>query len=161
MMNEISFTRKLDEDGIEHIKQFEGFRTHAYKDSADIWTIGYGSTRIHGRAVQADDVITEHQALNQMRQDLDSFEKTVNESVKVYLTQSQYNALVSFTYNVGSHAFKTSTLLKKLNQSDYHAAAKQFMMWIFANKKPIEGLVTRRRLEQKLFVKDLSDNEHY
>ncbi|MBT2771327.1 lysozyme [Halomonas sp. ISL-60] len=155
MYNEIEFKRKIDEAGINFIKQHEGFSTTAYKDSAGIWTIGYGSTRIHDRHVKSDDVVTEHQAINQMIQDLETFENAVNESVKVYLSQSQYNALVSFTYNVGSHAFKTSTLLKKLNQSDYQTAANEFLKWVHAGGQRIQGLVNRRTDERALFLEDI------
>lgn len=158
MYNEINFKRKLDEDGIAFIKKHEGFRTKAYKDSAGIWTIGYGSIRIFGRAVKHDDEITEHQAINQMILDLETFEHAVNEHVYVYLTQKQYTALVSFTYNIGQNAFRNSTLLKKLNQSDYKAAADELLRWNKAGGKVVQGLVNRRNDERSLFLEDIKDN---
>ncbi|QKS24610.1 lysozyme [Vreelandella titanicae] len=157
MFNEIEFKRKLDAEGIAFIKKHEGFSTTAYKDSAGIYTIGYGSIQIFGRAVRHDDVITEHQAINQMIIDLETFEHAVNEYVYVYLTQKQYTALVSFTYNVGSHAFKTSTLLKKLNQSDYQAAADELLKWVNAGGERIQGLVNRRNDERALFLEDIKE----
>lgn len=154
-MNEIEFERRLDEDGIAFIKKHEGFRKKAYLDSAGILTIGFGSIRIFGRAVRKDDEITEHQALSQMALDLETFEHAVNEHVYVYLTQKQYTALVSFTYNIGQNAFRNSTLLKKLNQSDYNAAADELLRWVNAGGNRIQGLVNRRTDERALFLEDV------
>lgn len=155
MYDNIKSIRKLDEQGIAFLKKHEGYKSKAYKDSAGIWTIGYGSIRIFGRAVQKDDVVTEHQAMNQMILDLETFEHAVNEHVKVYLTQRQYTALVSFTYNVGQNAFRNSTLLKKLNQSDYRAAGNEFNRWVNAGGRVVQGLVNRRKDESDLFLSDV------
>ena len=81
------------------------------------------------------------------------FESTVNTSVKAPLTQNQYDALVSLSYNIGSNAFKNSTLLKKLNSGDYKGAAEQFLVWNKVNSKRVQGLVNRREAERNLFLK--------
>tara|TARA_R110000850_G_scaffold78676_1_gene170026 strand:- start:887 stop:1366 length:480 start_codon:yes stop_codon:yes gene_type:complete len=159
MYDQIKTIRKLDEAGIEFIKKHEGYRSKAYKDSAEIWTIGYGSIRLNGRAVKHDDVVTEAQAMNQMILDLETFEHAVNEHVTVYLSQRQYSALVSFTYNVGHNAFRNSTLLKKLNQSDYSAVASELMKWVNAGGHVVQGLVNRRKDESDLFLSDVIPNE--
>lgn len=159
MYDNIKTIRKLDEAGITFIKKHEGYRSKAYKDSAGIWTIGYGSIRLNGRAVKHDDVVTEHQAMNQMIQDLETFEHAVNEHVTVYLTQRQYTALVSLTYNIGQNAFRNSTLLKKLNQSNYHDAANELLRWNRAGGKVVQGLVNRRKDENALFLSDVKPNE--
>ena len=87
-----------------------------------------------------------------MRHDLIEFEYTVNSSVKAPLNQNQFDALVSLAYNIGSSAFKSSTLVKKLNASDYQGAADQFNVWVNAGGKRMQGLVNRRDREKLLFL---------
>lgn len=93
------------------------------------------------------------QAKSYFKHDLAKFEKTVNESVTVPINQNQFDALVSLTYNIGSGAFKNSTLLKKLNKGDYQGAADQFLVWNKAGGKVMKGLVRRREAERALFLK--------
>jgi lysozyme len=87
-----------------------------------------------------------------MQHDLKIFERAVNGAVKVPLTQNQFDALVSLSYNIGVGAFKKSTLLKKLNSGDYKGAANQFDVWVNAGGKRLAGLVRRRAIEKKLFL---------
>ncbi|WP_409246581.1 lysozyme, partial [Acinetobacter baumannii] len=116
--------------GVNLISGFEGTRFTAYDDGVGIWTIGTGTTVYpNGVKVKKGDACTAEQAKTYFKHDLAKFEKTVNESVTVPLTQNQFDALVSLTYNIGSGAFKNSTLLKKLNKGDYQGAADQFLVW--------------------------------
>lgn len=137
----------LDKKGIEHLKSCEGLRLIAYKDTVGVWTIGYGATFYENYVpVKKGDMITLDRAEQLLRFHVAKFENAVNMLVKVALTQNQFNALVSFTYNVGIKAFKNSTLLKKLNKSDYLGASKEFIKWV---KQP--ELKTRRIKETDLF----------
>ena len=144
----------LSDNGMKLLEQFEGLRLEAYLDSASIATIGFGSIRYpNGNKVKLGDKITKAQAKEYKLHDLKEFEFTVNTSVKVPLTQNQYDALVSLSYNIGSSAFKNSTLLKKLNSGDYKGAAEQFLVWNKVNSKKVQGLVNRREAERNLFIK--------
>lgn len=142
-------TMKIGIDGLNLIKEFEGVRLQAYKCQADRWTIGYG----HTTDVGPDDVITEAQAVFLLRQDVAESERAVNRYVHVPLTQNQFDALVSFVFNLGIGNFRTSTLLKKLNAGDYDGAAQEFGRWIHAGGKALPGLVRRREAERVLFLK--------
>ena len=117
---------KTSQKGIDLIKQFEGCRLSAYKCPAGVWTIGYG----HTYGVKAGQKISQKQAEEFLKDDLKSFEAAVNNYVKVPLTQNQFDALVSFSFNVGSEALRTSTLLRLLNQGKYEEAAEQFDRWV-------------------------------
>ena len=144
----------LSDNGMKLLEQFEGLRLEAYLDSASIATIGFGSIKYpNGKKVKLGDKITKAQAKQYKLHDLKEFESTVNTSVKVPLTQNQYDALVSLSYNIGSGAFKNSTLLKKLNSGDYKGAAEQFLVWNKVNSKKVQGLVNRREAERNLFIK--------
>ncbi|WOE33064.1 MULTISPECIES: lysozyme [unclassified Acinetobacter] len=162
----IAFDRKILQDmlnlntmitsdqGIALICSFEGKRLQAYDDGVGIWTIGFGTTIYpNGQKVKKGDTCTEAQAKQYMRNDLKVFEQTVNDAVTIVLTQNQFDALVSLTYNIGSGAFKNSTLLKKLNAGDIKGAANQFDVWVNAGGKRLQGLVNRRAKEKELFLK--------
>ena len=144
----------LSNNGMKLLEQFEGLRLESYLDSAGIATIGWGSIKYpDGSKVKKGDKITKAQAKEYKLHDLKEFESTVNTSVKVPLTQNQYDALVSLSYNIGSNAFKNSTLLKKLNSGDYKGAADQFLVWNKVNSKKVQGLVNRIEAERNLFLK--------
>lgn len=134
--------------GISFIKQHEGVRYHAYDDGTGVWTIGVG----HVKGVMPGDKIDDAKVDQFLREDLESAEYAVNRLVKVDLTQNQYDALVSFTFNVGSGNLASSTLLKMLNKGNYQAAADQFPKWTLAKGKVLRGLVTRRAAERLLFM---------
>ncbi len=140
---------KTSQKGIDLIKQFEGCRLVAYKCPAGIWTIGYG----HTQGVKAGDKITRSKAESFLRSDLKKFEKGILNSVKVPLNQYQFDALISFTYNCGLGAFKSSTLLKKLNAGDYKGAGAEFLKWNKSNGRVLAGLKRRRKAEKVLFDK--------
>lgn len=144
---------KIGNKGISLIKEFECLRLRAYDDGIGVWTIGIGTIRYpNGKRVQKGDVITEAQAEEYLKHDLNNFEKTINEVVKVPLTQNQYDAIVSLTYNIGAAAFSRSTLLKRLNNKDYKGAADQFLAWNKAGGKVLRGLIRRREAERALFL---------
>ena len=139
--------------GVDLICEFEGKRLAAYDDGVGVWTIGFGTIKYpNGVRVKKGDTCTLEQAKEYMRHDLIEFEHTVNSSVKVPLNQNQFDALVSLAYNIGSNAFKSSTLVKKLNTGDYQGAADQFNVWINAGGKRMQGLVNRRDREKLLFL---------
>ena len=139
--------------GIDLICEFEGNRLSAYDDGVGIWTIGFGTIKYpNGARVKKGDTCTLEQAKDYMRHDLIEFEHAINSSVKAQLTQNQFDALVSLAYNIGSNAFKSSTLVKKLNSGDYKGAADQFNVWVNAGGKRMQGLVNRREKEKVLFL---------
>lgn len=140
--------------GIDLICNFEGLRLKAYDDGVGVWTIGFGTTKYpNGIRVKKEDTCTLDQAKAYMQNDLKAFEQTVNSAVKVPVNQNQFDALVSLAYNIGSTAFKNSTLVKRLNEGNYKAAANQFDVWVNAGGKRMQGLVNRRATEKALFLK--------
>lgn len=139
---------EISNRGIELIKKFEGLRLTAYRCSAGVLTIGYG----HTRGVKAGDLITARQADEFLREDVRSAELVVNLDVKVWLSQGQFDALVSFVFNLGAGNFVKSTLLRKLNDGNYVGAADQFGRWIYAGKTELLGLIRRRAAERELFL---------
>lgn len=153
---------EISDNGLAKIKKDEGFRAKAYRDpgSGDQpITIGYGTTRIDGKAVKLGDTISEPQASGLMKRQIKNiYGAEVTKKVKVDLTQNEYDALVSFTYNVGVGNFRASTLLKKINQKDYIAAADQFLRWDKADGQVMRGLTKRRKEERELFLKDNPGN---
>ncbi len=133
--------------GLDLIKSFEGLRLSAYKCPAGVWTIGYGTTA----GVKPGQTITKERAEELLREDVKRFEDQVMRLVKVRLTQGQFDALVSFTYNLGAANLGNSTLLRLLNAGDYKGAAAQFDRWTKAGGKELPGLVKRRAAERALF----------
>ena len=139
----------ISQDGINFIKRWEGLRLNAYRCPAMVWTIGYGHTKTARRGMR----ITEPEAERLLRQDVKVYEYSVQKLVKVTLNQNQYDALVSFCFNVGRGAFAQSTLLRVLNQSNYQRTAKEFHKWVHAGNKVLPGLVSRRKAESYMFLK--------
>ena len=139
----------ISQKGISLIKSFEGLSLKAYKDSVGVTTIGYGSTGPH---VSMGQTITEAQAESLLKNDLSRFEKGVSDLVTAPLNQNQFDALVSFSFNLGLGNLKSSTLLRKLNSLDYSGAAKEFERWNKAGGKVLAGLTRRRIAERDLFL---------
>jgi len=140
---------QLNEDGLNLIKQSEGFRSEAYLCPAGVPTIGYG----HTDNVSLGDTITEENALQLLIDELKYYEDGVKDLVEVDLNDNQFSALVSFAYNVGIGSLEKSTLLKKLNKKDYIGAAEEFARWNKGGGKVLPGLVIRREKEKQLFIK--------
>jgi lysozyme len=139
---------KVSGRGLELIKQSEGVFLQAYRCPANVLTIGYG----HTAGVQPGDVITAEQADTFLQEDVAEPVRAVNRLVTVPLTQNQFDALVSFVFNLGIGNFRTSTLLKKLNAGDYTGAAEEFPRWVRAGGKQLPGLIKRRDAEKSLFL---------
>ena len=135
---------RISQAGKDLIISFEGIRLQAYKCPAGVWTIGVGSTQ---PPVSPGEEITKKEAMDRFDRDLVKFEKAVDRLVTVPLTQNQFDALVSFTFNVGEGALAKSTLLKKLNAGNYDAVPAELMKWTRGGGKELPGLVRRRRAE--------------
>ncbi len=147
---------QISYNGIKLLTELEGFEDKAYLDTGGVWTIGYGTTKINGKPVEAGLTCSEAEARQWLSEDLAWAQTAVNKLVKVPLTQGMFDALVSFVYNIGEDAFRNSTLLKLLNFKQYAEAAKQFDRWKFDNGKEIKGLVNRRKRERSLFESSMT-----
>lgn len=152
---------KISERGIKLIQSFESCKLKAYKDSKGIPTIGWGNTYYeNGKAVKLDDKITQERANLLFKIILEKFEKDVNFLIKSKINQNQFDALVSFAYNVGSdidndtiaEGLGDSTLLKKININPNDPLIKnQFLLWINKGSSFEKGLTKRRRAESDLY----------
>ena len=143
----------LSQNGLNMIKGFEGFRSNPYLDSAGIATIGYGTILYpNGVSVTMNDpAITQAEAEQYLLYEINHKTSSINNLITVEINQNQFDALVSFAYNLGVHALGGSTLLRLLNQGDYDAAANEFPKWDRAGGHVVDGLVKRRLAEQQLF----------
>lgn len=143
---------KTSANGIAHIKEFEGFRGKRYLCPANKPTIGYGHVIVDSeRATLWNVELNEDQATKLLMKDLVRFEDAVSAMVAVPLTQGQFDALVSFAYNLGEAKLRSSTLLKLLNAGDYEGARKQINRWVYSNGKKLDGLIRRRARETEMF----------
>lgn len=142
---------KASKNAINLIKRFEGCRLEAYKCPAGVWTIGYG----HTSNVFPGDKINEMQADTFLFIDLQRFEYCLNVHVlpKCELRQNEFDALLSFIFNIGTSNFLSSTMFRLLLQGKKDYAAQQFDKWIYAGKKILPGLITRRKYEKELFLR--------
>jgi len=152
---------KTSQNGIDLIKAFEGLHkiksdgsVRSYRDPAGRWTIGYG----HTSGVKSGMLITPEEAEDLLRTDVVEAEEAVERLVKVDLSQNQFDALVSFVFNLGQGNFRSSTLLRKLNRGDYDGAATEFVRWnkarVEGQLRPLPGLTRRRTAEAALFKMD-------
>lgn len=141
---------KTSNNGINLIKEFEGLRLKTYRCASGILTIGYGHT---GSDVEPLMSISEAEAEKLLMVDLKTAETTISRFVKQPLTQNQFDALVSFIFNVGTNSFGNSTLLKRINDNPYNPAIEhEFKRWVFSKqKKKLPGLITRREKEAELY----------
>jgi GH24 family phage-related lysozyme (muramidase) len=139
---------KLSDQGLELIMQFEGCRLTAYHDAVGVPTIGYGHT--HG--VKMGGHITHEQAEQYLLEDVEDFEHCVNKIFPEGLTQGEFDALVSFAFNLGCGALRRSTLARKLAHGDNRGTADEFLKWCHAGHRKLRGLVRRRRAERDLFL---------
>ena len=134
-------------EGISLIQKFEGCELEAYQCSAGVWTIGYG----HTKDVVEGMTITKEQAEQMLVDELHEYENYINEYVNVALSQNQFDALVSWVYNLGPANLKASTMLKVLNSGKYEDVPAQMKRWNKAGGKVLEGLIRRREAEACLF----------
>lgn len=137
------------ERGLSIIKKFEGFRADAYRCPAGIWTIGYG----HTKGVKPGDKVTREEAEKLLREDVKIYEDGVRTYVKVPLNQNEFDALVSFCYNVGVVAFSKSSPVRFVNAGQRDKVGMGLGLWIKGGGKVLPGLVSRRALETDLFYK--------
>jgi GH24 family phage-related lysozyme (muramidase) len=143
----------ISEKGLALIKKFEGIRLHAYQDVTGVWSIGYGWTHpVDGEAIHSGMRIDQNTADRLLLSGIGQYEQGVESLLSVRVSQSQFDALVSFAYNLGCRSLADSTLLKKLNQGDYAGAAAEFSRWNKAGGNIIPGLTSRRKAEAELFL---------
>lgn len=141
---------KASVDAYELIKQFEGLRLEAYLCPAGIWTIGYG----HTSGVSPNSFITIQEADEYLHRDVAAIEMQLNK-LNLSLRQCQWDAIVSFVFNVGIGNFKASTLLAKIRiNPDDNSIIDEFLRWVYANGKVMKGLQKRRLAEMKLYFSD-------
>ncbi len=138
---------KTSQQGINLIKQFEGFSAEAYVCPAGKWTIGYG----HVLQDASISELSTDTAEELLKVDIERVEMAILRLVRVKLSQNQFDALVSLIYNIGIGAFSRSILLKKLNKGNFSAAADEFDRWVYVNKAISAGLQSRRKFEKTLF----------
>ena len=138
---------KISQEGLSLIKKFEGCRLEAYYCSGGVLTIGYG----HTGGVKESDTITQEEAEKLLRADVFKFEEYVEDNVMVELDQSQFDALVAWTFNLGPGNLRESTMLKKLNNADYESVPFEMRRWNKAGGKTLDGLIRRRNAEALLF----------
>lgn len=141
---------KINSEGLELIKSFEGCRLKAYEDQGGKLTVGWGHT---GPEVVKGLTIDSEKALQLLLQDVSKFEGYVTNYVKAIINDNQFAALVSFCYNVGPSNLSTSTLLKYVNAYKFKEASDQFLEWVNIAGKPDRGLKRRREAERELFLK--------
>ena len=161
-LSAVEALRHINARGLALVKAFEGLFLKAYQDAVGIWTIGWGHTGLQHMdgTVRKGRVITEAQAEELLRYDMNQFEASVSALVKVPLTDDQFSALVSFSFNVGddidadsiAEGLGDSTLLKRLNAGAYRDAADEFLKWDKAGGKKLRGLTRRRESERNLFL---------
>ena len=153
-------TREVNERGLALVRSFEGLRTDAYRCPAGVWTIGYG----HTGDVLPGQRITAEQAERMLRDDLAACAQQVEELISVPLTDCQFAALVSFTFNAGAGALRGSTLRRLLNTGDYGCVPTELAKWVKAldprtgQRVPLPGLVRRRATEGELWLADVADD---
>lgn len=142
---------EYDEQGLQLTEGYEGFRNKAYQDVVGVWTIGYGHT---GPDVKPGLTITNEQGEILLRSDVAAATTCVRSAVTHPITQHQFDALVDFTFNEGRGSFLHSTLLKLVNAGDIPGAANEFLKWVMAGGRKLDGLVRRRTGERALFLQE-------
>ena len=150
--------QKISENGLKFIAEHEGMILHLYNDPANHATIGVGHLVHHGpicgnEPEEFKHGITKERAMEILQSDVITAENTVNKLVKVPLNQNQFDALVSFVFNIGETQFTSSTLLAKLNNKDYQVVPRELNRWVHGEGKKLPGLINRRRNEGNLFEK--------
>jgi lysozyme len=148
---------KLSHNGAKLIEAFEGFRANPYRDSVGVWTIGYGSTKNVGPHTPP---VTRTEAEARMMREVDVTYGAAVNGLKLPLNQNQFDALVSFVYNVGPGGVSpTTTVGKRLRAHDWHGAADALLAWDKAGGRPLAGLTRRRHAERDLFLKPVANHK--
>lgn len=140
---------KVSDDLLHALKRFEGFRVKAYRCPAGVWTCGYG----HTRGVTARTVCNEAKAMEWLRKDLEPIESFLSAIPEVCKSQGRFDACADFCFNLGTGAFKGSTLFKRIQKKESVSAIQaEFLKWVYAGGRPLDGLKTRRRWEARRFA---------
>lgn len=143
---------RVSSTGLELIKRFEGFSAIPYLCPAGYWTIGWGHVLSDDEASQWKVGIGEQEATRLLRQDVKLAGDAVGRLIQVALSQGQYDALVSFTYNLGAGALQRSGVRRKLNREEYEEVPAELRRWIWAGGRRLEGLIRRREAEIKIYL---------
>ncbi len=138
----------ISAEGLSLIKKFEGCELKAYRCAANVLTIGYGTIKNVTEGME----ITQEEAETLLQEEMHEYEGYINDMVKVPLEQHQFDAMVSWVFNLGSGNLSSSTLLKKLNNSEYDEVPAQIRRWNKAGGKVLDGLIRRREAEAKMFM---------
>lgn len=141
---------RVSDSGIAFLQNHEGYSPFRYRDSAGYWTIGTGHKLVAGEKFK--EPLMPDAATALLRKDLSHAESAINKGVDVPLQQNQFDAVASFTFNVGGGALRSSTLLKKVNAERHNEVPPQFMRWVYAGGKKIDGLKNRRKDEAELYA---------
>ena len=145
---------KISERGLNLIKRYEGLRLRPYKCPAGLWTVGYGHVIGDGRTLPESErrTFTKEEVDLLLQKDVARFERGVLRLCPVPLTQGQFDALVSFSFNVGLGALQRSTVRLKTNRGEKEQAADALLAWSKANGKVLPGLLKRRKDERALYL---------
>lgn len=141
--------RHITQEGLDLIKSFEGFSPTVYLCSAGVPTIGYGHAIKRGEQFTS---ISQEDAENILAKDVEVAEKGVLRLISVPLSDGQFDALVSFSFNLGTGALQRSTLRQKVNREEYTDASDEFLKWVRAGGRIVKGLVRRREAERRMFL---------
>lgn len=140
---------EISDKCLDLVRRFEGLQLKAYYCPGGVLTIGYGHT---GPDVHEGKTITKQEADILLRQDMRRFESSVNNDIAVAMSQGMFDAMVSFSFNVGAAAFRKSTLRRRVNAGKLAEAANEFLRWNKAGGKVLAGLTRRRQAERELFL---------
>jgi lysozyme len=143
--------RHITQHGLNLIKQFEGFSAHIYLDAAGLPTIGYGHLLRPGEAEMFRSGITHEAAIALLIKDVEAAERSVLRLITVPLVNGQFDALVSFTFNLGAGALQRSTLRRKINRGEHADVPDELMKWVWAGGRKLKGLIRRRAAEAALY----------
>ena len=148
--------RQATDKGIFLIQAFEGFSAFPYRDVAGLWTVGIG--HLIKPSETFTEPITQQEGEALLRKDLWTAERAVLRLIRVPLNDSQFDALVSFTFNLGSGSLQRSALRAKINRGEYEAAGDEFLKWVYVGGQKSKGLLRRRIAERAMFLRNITIN---
>lgn len=143
---------KVSANGIQQLKRFEGERLDVYNDGFGFPTVGVGHLVKPKDNLQIGDTISAEKSTAFFQADLASYEKIVNDFVRVALLECEFDMLVSLAFNIGIGNFKSSSLLRALNNGNHKLAADKFLQWVYVEGQKVKGLITRRTAERNIFI---------
>lgn len=144
--------RQITQEGLRLIKRFEGFEPEIYLDAAGLPTIGYGHLIRKGEHKMFENGISEAAGEALLIKDVLVAERAVLRLIDVPLTDGQFDALVSFTFNLGGGALQRSTLRRKVNREEHNEVPREFLRWVWAGGRKLQGLVRRRDAERRVYI---------